>query len=204
MPTSLSQPDWETLWAPYDQPTYDLVLAQLKSLDTVLDIGAGDLRLTRQMTSRVNHVYAIEIDSGLIVRTRFELPSNLTLLVGDALTMAFPTDITCGILLMRHCAHYRTYTAKLKRAGAARLITNARWRMSIETVDLLRQNQHYGILPFGWYACECGATGFKPGRAEALTSEDIETIHEVCDCPACKRLDYSKLLYNSPSGKDVK
>jgi hypothetical protein len=40
---------WEALWAPYDEPTYQLVLDYVRPDDVVLDIGAGDLRLTRQV-----------------------------------------------------------------------------------------------------------------------------------------------------------
>jgi len=185
MPLSYPRLNWETLWAPYDQPTYALVLKELKPSDIVLDIGAGDLRLTKQMATYVNRVYAIEIDSRLVIHARFEPLSNLILIEGDALTLTFPTDITCGILLMRHCTHYAAYAAKLKQAGATRLITNARWHMSVETVDLFVPRLTYAQIHFGWYACQCGTIGFKPGLAEAVTSENIETVNEVRDCPAC-------------------
>jgi SAM-dependent methyltransferase len=183
-----SPSDWELRWAPYDQPTYDLVLAQLKPSDVVLDIGAGDLRLARQAAARVQRVYAIERNTRLLGGVRLNLPSNLTLIEGDALTLTFPTGITCGILLMRHCTHYALYAGKVRKSGAARLITNARWRMSVESVDLLNPGCPHVQLPFGWYACQCGATGFKPGPADALTPENIKTIHEVCSCPDCSRL----------------
>jgi len=53
---------WESLWAPYDQATYDFVLDHLEPDEVILDIGAGDLRLARQMARRVRQVFAIEID----------------------------------------------------------------------------------------------------------------------------------------------
>ena len=189
-----SQTNWETLWAPYDQPTYDLVLAQLDAADIVLDIGAGDLRLARAMASLVRHVYAIEINPALNARSRRSLPANLTLLEGDALRLAFPQVLTCGVLLMRHCTHFREYFDKLKQASAKRLLTNARWRMGVEVVDLTAPRLPYEQIPYGWYACCCGATGFKAGPAEALTGETIPTSHEICTCPTC--------TLKSPSGKD--
>jgi len=73
---------WESLWAPYDQPTYDWVLNRLEPADVILDIGAGDLRLARQMAQLVRHVYAIEIDPALNMDNRIDLPANLTLIEG--------------------------------------------------------------------------------------------------------------------------
>ncbi len=177
--------DWELRWAPYDQATYDLALAQLRPTDVVLDIGAGDLRLARQMTRRVEHVFAMEINPAVLAKACRDLPANLTLVEGDALIEPFPEGVTCGVLLMRHTTRYAAFAARLRRAGAARLITNARWRMSVESVDLLNPGRPYAGLPFGWYACQCGATGFKPGPAEALTPENVRPVHEVCLCPAC-------------------
>ena len=48
---SESETAWESLWAPYDQATYQLVLDQIRPEDTILEIGAGDLRLAHQMAS---------------------------------------------------------------------------------------------------------------------------------------------------------
>lgn len=177
--------NWELRWAAYDQSTYDLVLARLQASDVVLDIGAGDLRLTRQIAARVRRVYAIEINPGLLASVRGALPANLTLIEGDALVEPYPPGLTCGVLLMRHSTHYAAFASRLRESGAARLITNARWRMSVEVVDLLDEGGPYNLLPFGWYACRCGATGFKPGPAEALTPENVKPIHEVFLCPEC-------------------
>ncbi len=176
---------WESLWAPYDQPTYDWVLNRLEPADVILDIGAGDLRLARQMAQLVRHVYAIEIDPALNMDNRIDLPANLTLIEGDALRLEFPPDITCGVLLMRHCTHFREYAEKLSQAGANRLFTNARWGMGVECVDLIAPCQAYAQLSLGWYACWCGKTGFKPGLADDLTCAALEHDHQVSDCPAC-------------------
>lgn len=190
--------DWELRWAPYDQATYDLVLARLEPRDVILDIGAGDLRLACQMAARVERVFAVEITPALLAQSPRPLPANLVPIEGDALCQPFPKGITCGVLLMRHTRHYPEFAARLRQAGAARLITNARWRMSVETVDLSNRGRPYTGLPFGWYACRCGATGFKPGPAEALTPENIRPIHEVRRCPACLRQEAPQ---NRLSGK---
>lgn len=176
---------WESLWAPYDQPTYDWVLTRLEPSDVILDIGAGDLRLARQMAQFVRHVYAIENNPALNIHNRCDLPANLTLIEGDALRLEFPSDITCGVLLMRHCTHFQVYAEKLSQAGARRLFTNARWGMGVECVDLIAPRQAYTQAPSGWYACWCGLTGFKPGPVDELTMVDLELDHPVSSCPAC-------------------
>lgn len=197
----LSQANWEALWAPYDQPTYDLVLAQLEATDIVLDIGAGDLRLARRMARLVKHVYAVEINPALITSSNPTLPPNLTLLVGDALKISFPPHLTCGVLLMRHCTHFGIYADKLKQAGANKLLTNARWRMGVETVNLTVERPIFDQFPFGWYACLCGATGFKPGPAHLINENTLRVTHEILECPNCNQKRFLNL--ERPSGKDI-
>ena len=62
MEALLSDAAWEAMYAPYDQPTYQAVLDQLGPQDVILDIGAGDLRLSRQMARIARKVYAVEIN----------------------------------------------------------------------------------------------------------------------------------------------
>ena len=52
--------------APYDSPTYQAVLDQLGPEDVILDIGAGDLRLARQMARIARKVYAVEINARVL------------------------------------------------------------------------------------------------------------------------------------------
>ncbi len=160
---------WEALYAPYDQPTYQAVLDQLKSNDIVLDIGAGDLRLSRQMAMITRKVYAVEINGRVLDDAHSSpdpLPSNLIPICADARLLDFPTNITVGVLMMRHCTCYRLYATKLQKTGATRLITNARWRMDVEVVNLFAGRQSFAEIPMGWYACLCGGTGFKEGPVE--------------------------------------
>lgn len=188
--------NWEYQWAPYDSPTYQAVLEQLQPDDIVLDIGAGDLRLARQMAVIVRKVYSIEINSEVLAQGLKEdspLPGNLIAICADAQTMAFPAEVTVGILLMRHCAHFRLYANKLREIGCQRLITNARWRMSVEMMDLSASRITFNQIKIGWYACWCGATGFKNGAVELLTSETDAIIHEVIDCPDCLHHKSQKL-----------
>jgi len=184
MEAILSESAWESMHAPYDQPTYQAVLDQLRWSDVVLDIGAGDLRLTRQMAGIVRKVYAIEINAGVMGQPD-QLPANLIPIRADARTLDLPFDITAGVLMMRHCTCFRLYAKKLRTAGATRLITNARWRMDVEAVDLEAQRKSFTGSGMGWYACLCGGTGFKEGPVEDWSLEKDRVISELSSCPKC-------------------
>jgi hypothetical protein len=188
MEAALPDSAWEAMYAPYDPATYQSVLALLRPTDVILDIGAGDLRLARQMARIVRKVYAVEINTGVLeqaYRAADPLPDNLISIWADARTLAFPSDVTTGVLLMRHCTCLGLYAEKLQQAGASRLITNARWHMDVEVVDLQAARRSFAELGMGWYACSCGRTGFKEGPAEYWSFELDSVIHEVSNCPEC-------------------
>jgi hypothetical protein len=193
--------EWERWWAPYDEPTYQAVLDHIQPDDVVLEIGAGDLRLAYRLARQARLVYAIEINSALAsIDPRYQpvdnfqeigqsngqaQVNNLRLVWADAYQQPFPSGITVGVLLMRHCRHFPLLADKLVVAGARRLITNARWGLGVELIDLLAPRASYASVHFGWYACWCGAWGFVSGPPEELTPELEAKIHEVVDCPAC-------------------
>jgi hypothetical protein len=174
---------WESLWAPYDEATYRAVLRYVQPNDVVLDIGAGDLRLTRQIAHIARHVFAIEIQPGLLAGHN-TLPRNLTVICADTRTIPWPPNITLGVLLMRHCTHFGDYVARLRAGGCQRLVTNARWRMDVELMNL-GSRRAWNSVKMGWYACTCGQTSFAPGPVKQLTPEVMEQIAEVETCPAC-------------------
>lgn len=178
-------PNWESLWARYDDLTYQIVLSFLWNEDIVLDIGAGDLYLTRQMAQQTRRVYAIERQPGLLTNDNRNIPANMQVICADARFVTFPKGVTVAVLLMRHCAHFSLYLEKLKAIGCRRLITNARWGMGVEQMDLLTPPQPFATLSEGWYACLCGETGYVPGSADQLTLETADGITEVTNCPAC-------------------
>ncbi len=186
---------WEARWAPYDESTYTAALSYVQPADVVLDIGAGDLRLTRRIAQIARQVYAVELQPNLLAGQSV-LPDNLRLICADARLIPWPQDITLGVLLMRHCTHLGLYVARLREVGCRRLITNARWRMGVELMDL-GQRLAWNEVDFGWYACTCGQIGFIPAPPQLLTSERMEQVAEVEECPACdgnvKRI----------SGKDI-
>jgi hypothetical protein len=185
---ALSDADWEALHAPYDQPTYQAVLDRLRPDDIALEIGAGDLRLARQMAAITRRVYAVEIHAAVLQKAhpaREPLPSNLIAICADARIWDFPPEITTGVLMMRHCRCFRLYADKLRSVGATRIITNARWRMDVEVVDLGCSRVPYMDAGIGWYACLCGGTGFKEGPAESWSFEMDKIIQEVSGCPQC-------------------
>jgi hypothetical protein len=184
--------DWERIWAPYDEPTYQAVLSYVRPGDMVLEIGAGDLRLARRLAGKARFVYALERDSRLVAaaiagsaRTS-KLPDNLGIIWGDAYQIPFPEGITLAVLLMRHCRHFRVFVDKCAEVGCKSLVTNARWGAAVERIDLAAHRIPYASVPMGWYACLCGATGFIPGPPERLTPELGDFQHEVIDCPSCR------------------
>lgn len=182
---------WEALWAPYDEATYAAVLAEISTADVVLEIGAGDLRLARRLAERAQQVIAWEIQADLLLRalTLAPLPPNLTALVADARIEPTPPGITTAVLIMRHCTHYALYVAKLRAAGCRRLITNARWRTGVESIDLA-PGVAFETAGAGWYTCRrCGAVGFM-GDDPALVDEAVaERVTDVEGCPACRSHD---------------
>lgn len=184
MDTALPDSAWEAMHAPHDQATYQAVLHQLSPEDIILDIGAGDLRFARQMARIARKVYAVERNATLLDQTG-SLPSNLLPVHADGRELDFPRDITTGVLLMRHCTCFPLYIEKLRNAGATRLITNARWRMDVEVVDLQAQRKPFAEMDMGWYACLCGKTGFKEGPAEHWSLELDTITNEVSNCPQC-------------------
>ena len=173
---------WEGLWAPYDEDTYERALAIVPPGAAVLDIGAGDLRFARRLAARARVVYAVERNRALV---RDPVPGNVRLICADACEWPFPRGVDAAVLLMRHCAHFALYRRKLEAAGCGWLITNARWGMGVECIDLRLLPRRYSDVTLGWYACRCGATGFRPGPPETLTSIVEDTVYEVDRCPEC-------------------
>ncbi|MGB3716206.1 MAG: rRNA adenine N-6-methyltransferase family protein [Candidatus Promineifilaceae bacterium] len=179
--------DWERHWAPYDEPTYQTVLEWVHSEDIVLDIGAGDFRLAFRLVDHVQKCFAIEINQSLtaIAEAR-PRPDNLSIICADAYRYPFSEGITLTVLLMRHCQRFRVIADKLLAVGCRRLITNARWGVGVEMIELGAVRRPYSTLSMGWYACWCGATGFIPGPADRVTPELEKNIQEVLNCPACR------------------
>ena len=177
----LTDSDWEAAWAPYDEATYRAALAFLRPDDVVLDIGAGDLRFARRAAALARRVIAIEQRPERLAGRH---PCNLTVICDNALTWPFPPGLTVGVLLMRHCRHFAHYIARLRGVGCRQLITNARWGMGVECVSLAPQPSFAASGP-GWYACLCGAVGFKPGPPESITPIVLQRVHALENCPAC-------------------
>jgi predicted RNA methylase len=182
--------DWEAAFAPYDEETYRAVLAQITPHDVVLDIGAGDLRLTKRVASIARRVVAIERDPAALAKAdRGTWPANLSVICADALTTAVPTDVTMALLLMRHCTreHFAVYVQRLSALRhCQRLITNARWKMDLEAIDLRSaRSVAYDPDQVGWYACRCGSIGFTPGDPAAITPQVLAEVIDVVSCPQC-------------------
>ena len=176
---------WEARWSPYDETTYATVLAAVRPQDVVLDIGAGDLRLARRLTGVARHVIAWELQPDLLARAPRPLPDNLTPVVADARTEPVPVGVTVAVLLMRHCQHYALYVSKLRAAGCQRLLTNVRWHMGVEVVDL-SPGVPFASVEIGWYACRrCGTVGFAGQDASQVNEATLNQVTDVEGCPSC-------------------
>lgn len=68
-------------------------LANLTELDEVLEIGGGLGVLTQRIAEKARHVHVIEIDSSLVKALRDVAKdfTNISIIVGDALTIDLPT-----------------------------------------------------------------------------------------------------------------
>jgi SAM-dependent methyltransferase len=185
--------DWEGWFSPYDEETYDLVLQNIGEDDVVIEIGAGDLRLALRLAERARRVYAVEVNplliSAALQAIGLDLPRNLLVICANALDITFPADITVAVLLMRHCQHFGRYGDKLRATGCQRLLTNARWKSGVESMDLTRPGIPFEELREGWYACRCGAVGYVGPSTALRTGQGAQSDAppvEVIDCPACR------------------
>lgn len=171
-------------FSPYPDEVYDNVLAHLRPEDVVLDIGAGDLRLALRMAAKARAVYAVEVNPLIAAHALriigLDLPRNLHVICANALDLPIPSDVTVGVLLMRHCQHFQEFVCRLQDAGCRRLLTNARWRTGVETIDLDAPAAPIDSVHEGWYTCRCGGTGYI-GTGERPDAAPVE----VSSCPAC-------------------
>ena len=176
--------EWEPFFHPSSEELAERVLEEIKSSDVVLDIGAGDLGLSSKLAQKARRVYALEVNPILVAQglnqLGFRIPRNLLVICANALDFPFPPDITVAILLMRHCQHFSAYFSKLKESRCRILITNARWKTDFEVIDLNSPRIPFSELKEGWYACSCGAVGYK-GEGNLPDSPKVEVFH----CPHC-------------------
>jgi hypothetical protein len=193
---------WEARWAPYSEADYAAVLAAIRPDDVVLEIGAGDLRLARRMTQIARQVIAWEMQPELLAaaedvkrehwlagsedrRAWIDPVPALAVVCTDARSESVPPGVTVAVLLMRHCTHYALYVEKLRAAGCQRLVTNARWGVGVEVIDMAPAAP-FASVEIGWYACRrCGATGWAGEDATAVNAATLETVIDVEGCPAC-------------------
>ncbi|MCG2770292.1 MAG: class I SAM-dependent methyltransferase [Anaerolineae bacterium] len=178
--------EWEGWFSPCDEEVHSQILRNVDECDEVLDLGAGDLRLALRMAEQVRRVYAVEVSPivlGAALREiGFALPRNLHVICANALDMAIPPGVTVAVLLMRHCHHFSEYFDRLLAAGCHRLITNVRWKSSVELIDLTRSRVCFDQVQEGWFACRCGAVGYV-GLGERSQNSAVEVSH----CPTCQR-----------------
>lgn len=88
---------------------YDDYLSKLNPDDVVFDVGAGDLRFDLIMSEKVRKVYAVEINPKILASALriigYDMPTNLTVICGNAFDMELPGDVTVVTCLMIHRKH---------------------------------------------------------------------------------------------------
>lgn len=177
--------DWEGWWSAYDEATYQSVLGCIHADDAVLEIGAGDLRLSLRLAERARCVVVVEVNpivlGKALARIGYDLPRSLHVVCANALDYPCPAGMSVAVLLMRHCRHFATYAARLEVGGCRRLITNARWGMGVEEIDFGAACD-WDAFEGGWYACLCGRVGFEGKVASADGMAEAVTVRS---CPAC-------------------
>lgn len=85
--------------------TQATLLRKFSSLDTVfLEIGAGDCKLSIEISQYVKKVYAVDV-SKEIVPAKESLPENVTVIISDGISIDVPTcsvDLCYSFQLMEH------------------------------------------------------------------------------------------------------
>jgi hypothetical protein len=139
----------------------------------------------RDPAVRTDDPHRITDPTGAEHASSLEADERLIMVCTDARIEPAPPVVTVAVLLMRHCTHYALYVEKLRAAGCQRLITNARWGMGVEVIDLAPAAP-FASLEAGWYACRrCGATGWAGEDTTAVNAAALETVTDVEGCPAC-------------------
>ncbi len=190
---------WEQRWSPYDDLTYQAALNLIEPDDVVLDIGAGDLRFACRASEKAKRVYAIEQNRSLLPQ---DVPENVFVITEDARYVSFPTDITIAVLLMRHCTHFQLYAEKLKAAGCTKLVTNARWGMGVECVELMEERLAFTAVSLAGMLVGVVQSVLYPVRRKCLIQKVNQLfLKSVAVLSADKRADrYTKKQLLSPGG----
>lgn len=107
------------IWFLPEKDNYEDCLSKLKDYDVVFDVGAGDLRFDLIMAEKVRKVYAVEINpkvlAGAMRIIGYDMPTNLTVICGDAFDMDLPPDVTVVTCLMVHRKHEFPVLWRLRR-----------------------------------------------------------------------------------------
>jgi hypothetical protein len=139
----------------------------------------------RDPAVRTDDPHRITDPTGAGLASHFMADERLIVVCTDARSEPVLPGVTVAVLLMRHCTHYALYVEKLRAAGCQRLITNARWGMGLEVIDL-GPGLPFDSVGMGWYACRrCGAVGWTGEDAAAVNERTVAHVADVEGCPAC-------------------
>ena len=163
-------------------------LARIHPEDTVLEIGPGRGSLTRELSSSARRVIAIEIDRDLVPGLQSDMPANVEIVEGDALTIEFPSEsfhlvgnlpynIATPLFkrFIEHRAHVLDVTVMIQKEVADRLVAKPG---TAEYGPLSVLVQYYATVTFG-FKVPPGAFTPRPKVDSAVIRLDWKP--NVCD-----------------------
>ncbi len=184
--------------------------AHLDPEDTVVEIGPGAGSLTLALAAVVHRLIAIEIDRDLIAKLRARVPSNVEIIEGDALEVAFPqapfhvvANLPYNIatpLLKRFIDHRDQIidvTVMIQKEVADRLVAKPRTRDYGPLSVLI---QYYATVAYG-FTVPPGA--FKP--RPKVNSAVIRThfVHEAFTSRRKKLANNLRLMFGTLSPSQI-
>ena len=131
---------------------FNFLKEQVRSTDSVLEIGCGIGRPAGALAKYVDHLTAIDNDPRMIkeAKNRYRA-SNLTFLEGDALSLLFEDDTfdlvysTYNVIGSLYDRDIQTFVNEMARVSKGKVI-NITWQQRDEVTDFLkRHHEHIGL-----------------------------------------------------------
>ena len=132
-------------------PWVERLLAEIRpsSSDHFLEIGPGAGALTLPLAARASRVTAVELDAALVERLRAQVPANVEIVHGDALTVDLLALVPPGGRLVGNLPYYISSPLLRRFADMHRHLRDMHVMLQEEVADRLAASpggKEYGIL----------------------------------------------------------
>jgi 16S rRNA (adenine1518-N6/adenine1519-N6)-dimethyltransferase len=117
--------------------------------EAFLEIGPGAGALTLPLAARAGHLTAVEIDAPLAERLRARCPANVTIVVGDALSVDLSELVPPGGRLVGNLPYYISSPLLRRFLDLRRLVKDAHLMLQEEVARRIASppgSKEYGIL----------------------------------------------------------